>query len=466
MNYVLSSEMVKTRAKSFTNAGNSTAILSGNSAIVDNSAIVNNNYTQQPSLILPIPSNSHQSSAAANNTLILTNNSALDVDTTTNNTDTNCCNTCNKEFAKDDDSLACYSCSTWFHYKCAGLSKNQYNCLITLGDSVEWFCRKCIAHKTGSTKLTQDINHTTYTNMQTQLLTISNQVSELTTFVHSKRNNTYSSVVKSSHDKSTHKPHVVQHRHIHPVHHSSTISPPSQTHSDPSTIVVLVGANSKEHCQSPAVVQKHMCDFFPKTKLIKVTMKASGLIFLQFTSHEEATKVVDNWNASYFGSNTKVNFLKQNNNTVILRNVLYDIPDSTILNDIQSQYKSCKEVTRFVSKSGKTMPIVKAIFTDSKEVTSILEAGVFIGNLFIQPEHYQPKKQPTRCYNCQRFGHTARDCKKPSACAKCSESHATRDCTHTENIKKCVNCASVDHHTYDKSCPKYIDIYNKINNFL
>ena len=66
-----------------------------------------------------------------------------------------------------------------------------------------------------------------------------------------------------------------------------------------------------------------------------------------------------------------------------------------------------------------------------------------------------------RCYNCQKFGHYAKDCptnEKP-VCGKCSEEHNTRDCDAL--ISKCINCVRNNcddqaHTVFNIQCPSLI----------
>lgn len=57
---------------------------------------------------------------------------------------------------------------------------------------------------------------------------------------------------------------------------------------------------------------------------------------------------------------------------------------------------------------------------------------------------------PTRCFKCQRFGHTAVACRAKAHCAKCGGDHEYGKCT--EGIKiKCCNCGG-EHSAAYKGC--------------
>ena len=67
-------------------------------------------------------------------------------------------------------------------------------------------------------------------------------------------------------------------------------------------------------------------------------------------------------------------------------------------------------------------------------------------------EEYIPP--PTRCSNCQKFGHLKKWCKKEEeTCARCSVAgHRSNTC---ENYVKCANCGE-DHYSTNRKCPEYI----------
>ena len=69
------------------------------------------------------------------------------------------------------------------------------------------------------------------------------------------------------------------------------------------------------------------------------------------------------------------------------------------------------------------------------------------------------EERPTRCFKCQRFGHTIKNCKmNGDKCDKCGENHNSRDCKidiRKESINvKCANCGQ-NHPAFSKRCERY-----------
>lgn len=62
---------------------------------------------------------------------------------------------------------------------------------------------------------------------------------------------------------------------------------------------------------------------------------------------------------------------------------------------------------------------------------------VFLGFLSYPVRVYVPK--PLRCFNCQRFGHTAKTCKEKRRCARCGGDHEYGKCGIGVQ-PKCCNC--------------------------
>jgi hypothetical protein len=77
---------------------------------------------------------------------------------------------------------------------------------------------------------------------------------------------------------------------------------------------------------------------------------------------------------------------------------------------------------------------------------------VKIGGQIAFASTYHKVARPTRCYNCNRYGHYQSRCVHDTRCGKCSSDHRTDVCTAME--EKCPACGNA-HAVTDPACPVY-----------
>ena len=144
---------------------------------------------------------------------------------------------------------------------------------------------------------------------------------------------------------------------------------------------------------------------------------------------------------------------------VIIRGISTNIPSSIIQSITTKLLKSPTTIHRFTDRaSKKPFPIV-SLETSTDIANTLLQQGIQLldRNYTCEP-HY---KSPTRCFNCQKFGHIKANCIKKTTCQTCAEDHNSTKCTASHN--KCANC-NLDHPAHSKLCPTYNSIFRKINN--
>ena len=109
------------------------------------------------------------------------------------------------------------------------------------------------------------------------------------------------------------------------------------------------------------------------------------------------------------------------------------------------------EVTRLKRKAG-------LIWVDSQSLRlgfsgKDLPKGVKIGYSYYRVSPYV--RAPLQCYNCQRMGHTAANCKSLTRCMLCGSNHKKQDCTMEDStLYKCANCQG-NHRSNDPVCAQY-----------
>ncbi|KAG8184457.1 hypothetical protein JTE90_002304 [Oedothorax gibbosus] len=127
------------------------------------------------------------------------------------------------------------------------------------------------------------------------------------------------------------------------------------------------------------------------------------------------------------------------------RLILFGVPDYTNDEELKSYLESLGET------GGRPVEIVKS-FKNGKRVTDTKhyivdvdsrsgENLVNLSRIIIHFNRVRIKKyfNYTRCFKCQRFGHTANSCKWTGIfCAGCGGKHDTRVCT--SSTTKCINC--------------------------
>lgn len=88
--------------------------------------------------------------------------------------------------------------------------------------------------------------------------------------------------------------------------------------------------------------------------------------------------------------------------------------------------------------------------------TPTLPENVAIGHQLFAVRAYIPN--PWQCFNCQRFGHNASDCKSKPRCMLCSEQHASNSCPYRDEgrvpdrVLKCANCQGNHSSNYGGCC--------------
>ena len=70
-------------------------------------------------------------------------------------------------------------------------------------------------------------------------------------------------------------------------------------------------------------------------------------------------------------------------------------------------------------------------------------------------EEFRQPVSVAQCFNCQSFGHSAKNCSSKQKCLICGESHSYKGCPNKEARKpKCADCKGPHAASY-KGCPEY-----------
>ena len=103
------------------------------------------------------------------------------------------------------------------------------------------------------------------------------------------------------------------------------------------------------------------------------------------------------------------------------------------------------------------MPIFQLDISDPDEAGALLSQTLAcnITGIVYQVEEFHKPVSVMQCFNCQSFGHSAKNCRSKQKCLSCGESHSHKGCPNKEARKpKCANCKRPHVASY-KGCPAY-----------
>ena len=128
-------------------------------------------------------------------------------------------------------------------------------------------------------------------------------------------------------------------------------------------------------------------------------------------------------------------------NKAIIHAVPVAITEEEILQELRQHKVS--QVKRLGTKQ-KTESVVLTF--PSESFPPVVEIGCYK----YKTKTFIPK--PTRCYNCQQFGHVAKFCVNNKRCPKCSENHSYEECKSV--LAKCLNCGG-QHSSAFRGCTSF-----------
>lgn len=377
------------------------------------------------------------------------------------------CAVCSTGFTKDDCSISCFACTEWFHIACGNLDKCDFDVITRLGERVEWFCEAC-SRKKGTknsgiaTKCQNSIDASckNMANVCQEFEVLKNDVTDAICHFRSEINDICSNIDSSFKKNQILYSDALKNSRSDTV--VSSIIQPTPQKGELYTLLVK-GVDVNDSCKRRTDIMEKIRSLFPRLRLINAYLSPKGLIIIKVDSSEDRDRVVSEWKKSYFGTSTNVVVFDPNKRasySIIAKQVPVSVVEASILNELKASFKSVAKVERF-RRDGQPMTTVKVDFSNESDMVLAIQNGIYIGDCFFRPENYRPSRQPLRCFNCNKFGHTTKVCRNKETCAKCSKTGHRHDNCQDATLK-CVNCSG-SHATFDKKCPTYIEMYKKLN---
>lgn len=103
------------------------------------------------------------------------------------------------------------------------------------------------------------------------------------------------------------------------------------------------------------------------------------------------------------------------------------------------------------NRQGKSAGSLIVWFNDAECADRVIAKGLMWGYEVKATEIFRSGFRIMQCYNCQKYGHIARNCSVEPKCGQCAGGHNTRSCSG-KGETRCTNC-SKKHPAWDQTCP-------------
>ena len=164
------------------------------------------------------------------------------------------------------------------------------------------------------------------------------------------------------------------------------------------------------------------------------------------------------------GKNVKISLPKayqinqKQNKCLAIKGVPTDITEAEFqefldLNNISYAKARCLKS----KKDGRVLPIFQLEISDPAKAEALLSQNLMcnVTGIVYKVEEFRQPVSVRQCFNCQSFGHSAKNCRSKPKCVICGDSHSNKGCLKKEAKQpKCANCTGPHVASY-KGCPEY-----------
>ena len=179
-----------------------------------------------------------------------------------------------------------------------------------------------------------------------------------------------------------------------------------------------------------------------------------GGIAIPLPCEEDAKKLENNLDQIYPGSHCQQPQSNSGYNKVIVKNLDPSIPTQEIKQNIEEAYQTTIQINRYHSSLTKRpLPIICITFKGDT-YPNFLSKDIRIFNKSYKCQPYN--KPAICCFNCQKIGHIARNCRNRNCCHNCGETHLEN--SYCSKNPACANCNIKGHSSTSRDCPIYIKL--------
>lgn len=222
--------------------------------------------------------------------------------------------------------------------------------------------------------------------------------------------------------------------------------------SDIDKILIVDNINNPVEFSSSRRILKEIHNYFPLLKVNFAYSLARGGVAVHVTCKSDRDLLIDSLPKESFGGGVKHPPKGNCESTFFIKGVDTSA-DVCILNDFFSNEEiHITEIRRLTKRhTGKPTQVVK-VKCKLQSSEKLLNTKLVVNNKACVVEK-ERKVRVYRCYNCQNFGHIARNCKEDTRCEFCAKAHIPSQSCFGNVL--CCNCGG-PHTSAHSRCPAYL----------
>ena len=149
---------------------------------------------------------------------------------------------------------------------------------------------------------------------------------------------------------------------------------------------------------------------------------------------------------------------KDKSKTLVVKGVPTEFTDDEFKQVLDHNKIKHAKAERMKSKrDGRKLQMFQLELSDSAGAEALISSTITCPQtgIIFKVEEFRAPISVWQCYNCQHFGHSAKNCQAKHKCVICGEGHSHKGCPNKEKQQpKCANCKGPHVANY-KGCPAY-----------
>ena len=149
---------------------------------------------------------------------------------------------------------------------------------------------------------------------------------------------------------------------------------------------------------------------------------------------------------------------KDKSRTLVVKGVPTEFTDDEFKQVLDHNKIKHAKAERMQSKrDGRKLQMFQLELSDSAEAEALISSNITClqTGIIFKVEEFRAPISFQQCYNCQHFGHSAKNCQAKTKCVICGEGHSHKGCPNREKQQpKCASCKGPHVANY-KGCPAY-----------